>query len=258
MSGRASVDKWQHYWNAYRPSVTLQAYHGYAAEKIAGRLSHLFPQSAERPGQCLFKLLDVGCGQGGLSIMLAEKASCETVALDIIMEPLVYCRNLAEKRRTAHVGIIRASVFQMPFRNGTFDVAVSTGSESAATYSGATEEVIRVVKKEGILFIDFTRMPNLYQPIRSLRSFLQYLRARRRIAMGEKTKYFHYGKLGLKDRFERGHGLKIRRMWCMNTSPPWGSRRLRLFFEKTVGRLLGPLLARTVLVEMENRKTGEI
>ncbi len=256
MDGRANVDKWQRYWSASRPSVTLQAYHRQVAERIVGRLGRLFPPAAEETEHPL-RLLDAGCGQGNLTVMLAGKTGYETAALDIIAEPLRHCHQLAGERQIDRVSVVRASVFRMPFRDGTFDIAVSTGSESAAAYPGAAEEVIRVVKKGGTLFIDFTAMPNLYQPVRSLKDLFRYLQARRTVARGGKTKRFHYGKLGLKERFERRLGLRIRQTWYMNTAPPWGGVRARLLFEKSAGRWLGPLLARTVLVEMENSKKDE-
>jgi len=40
----------------------------------------------------------------------------------------------------------------------------------------------------------------------------------------------------------------------MNNAPPFGNRITRLRFEKTLGRLLSPLLARTILVEFINKK----
>ncbi len=68
-----------------------------------------------------------------------------------------------------------------------------------------------------------------------------------------KAKASVYGKLGLKKRFESELGLKIQKTWRMNNAPPLGSSITRLRFEKTLGRLLSPLLARTILVEFINK-----
>ena len=118
---------------------------------------------------------------------------------------------------------------------------------------GATEEVSRVVAGDGRLFIDFINMPNLYQPLRSIKSYFQYRRAKQQQRKDEKTKYFHYGKLGLRERFERGVGLKMQKIWRVNSAPPLGGKGFRLLFERTLGKLLGPALARTILVEFMNR-----
>jgi len=249
MNARVSAEKWGHYWRTFRSSLTHQVYLESVAEIIAKRIKHLF-SGEKKP-----LLLDIGCGQSQLDVCLAEKTGCQTVAVDIIEEALGVGKRLLEERKLhGQVSLILASVYQLPFPDNTFDIAVSTGSESAAAYYGATEEASRVVTKDGRLFIDFIRMPNLYQPLRSFKSYFQYRKARRKRSRGEETKYFHYGKLGLKKRFENELGLKILKIWRMNNTPPLGSSITRLRFEKTLGRLLSPLLARTILVEFINKK----
>jgi|GEM_PF-1808089 len=248
MNARANVEKWGNYWRTFRFSLTHQVYLESVAEIIAARVKRYFP-SERKP-----LMLDVGCGQGQLDIRLAEKIGCRIVALDIVEGALgVSRRFLEEKKLSGQVNLVLASVFQLPFPDGTFDIVVSTGSESAAAYYGATEEVSRVVAKDGHLFIDFTRMPNLYQPLRSIKSYFQYRKAMQKRRLGEKSKYFHYGKLGLRERFERGLGLKMRQIWRTNSAPPLGSNRSRLRFERTLGRFLSPLLARSILVEFINK-----
>jgi ubiquinone/menaquinone biosynthesis C-methylase UbiE len=246
---KADVEKWRQYWRVSRPSLTLQVYLECAAEKIAERIKPHFSGKKEP------LLLDVGCGQGRLDVLLAEKTGAHMVALDIIEEALYTSKRLIEEKKPeSRVSLVRASVYHMPFRDDVFDAAVSTGSESAAAYIGAPEEVSRVVTSQGPLFMDFTQMPNLYQPWRSFKNYRRYKEARRKRSRGEETKYYHYGKLGLKKRFEQELGLEIRRIWRMNNAPPVGNRTMRLRFEKTLGRILSCLLARTILVEFENIK----
>ncbi len=249
MNARANLEKWGHYWRAFRFSLTHQVYLESVAEIITARIKHCFP-AEKKP-----MVLDIGCGQGQLDIRLAEKTGWSIVAVDIVEEALgVSRRLLEEKKLQGQVNLILASVYQLPFSDSAFDIAVSTGSESAAAYYGATEEVSRVVAEDGHLFIDFIRMPNLYQPLRSIKSYFQYRKAMRKRDLGEKSKYFHYGKLGLRERFERELGLKMRRIWRTNSAPPFGGGRGRLRFEKTLGRFLSPLLARSILVEFSNVK----
>lgn len=249
MNMKANVAKWEHFWRAFRFSVTHQAYLESVANIISERLRHCF-SGEKKP-----LVLDIGCGQSQLDIWLAEKTGLHIVALDIIEEALHTARRLIEENKIkGQVSLILASVYQLPFADSSFDIAVSTGSESAGAYYGATEEVSRVVTEDGHLFIDFTRMPNIYQPLSSIKRYFQYRQARKKLSKGEETKYFHYGKLGLKQRFEKGLGLKIQKIWRMNSAPPFGSRITRLRFEKTLGRLLSSLLARTILVEFKNKK----
>ena len=253
MHGGANIDKWEHYWRKFQPSLTLQVDHERAAKKIIERLKYHISQKSKP------MLLDAGCGQGQLSVLLAERTGYNIIALDVIEGPLYASKNLiAERKLEGRVSLVRASVYQLPFRDGIFDVVVSTGSESAAAYPGASEEVSRTVVNGGLLFIDFTRMPNLYQPFISLKGYFKYKKACPRLGEDMGTKTYHYGKLGLKDRFEDKLGLTIEKIWRMNTSPPIGSKRMRLLFERTLGKLLNPLLARTILVELKNKKARKM
>lgn len=249
MNATANAEKWGNYWRTFRFSLTHQAYLESVAEIISARIKRCFPSERK------LLVLDAGCGQGQLDIHLAEKTGCPIVAVDIVGEALGVSRRLLEEKKLhGQVNLVLASVYQLPFPDGVFDIAVSTGSESAAAYYGATEEVSRVVAGDGRLFIDFIRMPNLYQPLRSIKSYFQYRKAVQKRSAGEKSKYFHYGKLGLRERFEKGLGLKMRQVWRTNSAPPFGSSRGRLRFEKTLARFLSPLLARSILVEFGNRK----
>lgn len=253
MPAKANIAKWDQLWRKFRPSLTLQIYHQSAVEKIAKRAKHHISK------RCKPLLLDAGCGQGQLSVLLAERTGFNIVALDIIEAPLHTCKSLvAERKLEGQVSLVRASVYQLPFRDGIFDIAVSTGSESAAAYPAASEEVSRAVVNGGLLFIDFTRMPNLYQPIISLKGYFKYKKACKRLREGIETKTYHYGKLGLKKRFEDKLGLRIEQIWRMNTSPPFVNKRLRLLFDKTLGKLMSPLLARTILVEMRKTKARKL
>ena len=208
MNARANVAKWGHYWRTFRSSLTHQVYLESAAAIITARVKRYLA------GERKPLVLDVGCGQGQLDAWLAERMGWPIVAVDIIAEALDASQRLLKKKKLrGQVILVLASVYQLPFPDGTFDIAVSTGSESAAAYYDATEEVSRVVAKDGHLFIDFARMPNLYQPLRSIKGYFQYRKAKRQRSMGEKTRYFHYGKLGLRERFEGELGLKMQKIW---------------------------------------------
>ncbi|MFC2122477.1 class I SAM-dependent methyltransferase [Bacteroidota bacterium] len=248
MCAKANIDKWDKVWRRTKPSLTLQVYHKCVADKIVGRVKY-YTFERDKP-----ILLDVGCGEGQLDALLAEGTGFQVVALDIVDGPLQECRRLVQEMGLqGKVNLVKASVYRLPFRDNTFDVAVSTGSESAATYPGAPEEVSRAVIGGGHMFFDFTRMPNLYQPLSSIKSYFRYLRARRGWKESREMGNLHYGRLGLKERFVGRLGLKILKMWNMNTSSWPGGKRVRLLFERTLGRVLSMLLARTVLVELRNK-----
>src|SRR6478672_4455447 len=64
-------------------------------------------------------VLDLGCGTGDLSLLAAQKA--QTVGVDLSAEML----KRAGQRLQGAATLVRASAFELPFRDGTFSAAVS-------------------------------------------------------------------------------------------------------------------------------------
>ena len=130
MTAKASVEKWGNYWRAFRASLTHQVYLESVSDIVSRRIEGI-SSGDKRP-----LILDIGCGQSQLDVFIAEKTGCQIVALDIIEEALKVGKRLVEERRLhSQVSLIRASVYQLPFPDNSFDIVVSTGSESAATGS---------------------------------------------------------------------------------------------------------------------------
>ncbi len=241
--------KWGAYWRSYRPSAMGQLYQ----ELVGGRMLQYFNSIGLSEG----RVLDVGCGQGYLDYVLAKDSRLQVTGVDISEEALDTARKLIEEKNLGgRVSFLRADVFKLPFPDDSFDAAVSTGYESAAAYMGAAEEVRRVVKKGGPIILDFVNLPNLYQPASSVKRFFEYRKEKAEVEKGKKwgdpgLKHYHYGKLGLRERFEESLGLRIEDEWRMLTSPPKLGSRL---FEETAGRLLNPLLGRVLVVRLRNTK----
>src|SRR4051812_5655606 len=75
------------------------------------------------------RILDVGCGPGAQTMDLAAVASAHITALDV---DTAYLNELCGRALTAgvrdHVHPVRASMFEMPFDDGGFDVIWSEGA----------------------------------------------------------------------------------------------------------------------------------
>jgi SAM-dependent methyltransferase len=120
--------------------------------------SRLLDQAAVRSGQ---KVLDVGCGTGTLLLAAAERCpGAELSGLDADEEMLERAREKTAEAG-AEIEYTRGSATEMPYRDRSFDVVVSslffhhlTEAEKLAT----AREVARVLKRGGELHVaDFGR-----------------------------------------------------------------------------------------------------
>ena len=92
--------------------------------------------------------LDLGCGTGRYSNILMNRGAPNTVALDLSAEMLR--RAIAEMR-------VRASMTELPFRDGAFDVIVSgLAVGHVENLTGWMHEAARTLKPDGVLlYSDF-------------------------------------------------------------------------------------------------------
>jgi len=99
--------------------------------------------------------LDAGCGgTASFTLAFAERGLSKVTAIDINEANLTRARALIKRRHTKVVYFTMASVTELPFQDGTFDLAVCSGvvhhTEEPAR---AIQELARVVKPGGILYI---------------------------------------------------------------------------------------------------------
>jgi ubiquinone/menaquinone biosynthesis C-methylase UbiE len=101
------------------------------------------------------RLLDCGCGAGSITIGLANiVAAGEVVGIDLDTVPLDLARALAEEMQCQNVRFEQASVYELPFADGSFDAvyscAVLTHLRDPAA---AVREMWRVLKPGGVIGI---------------------------------------------------------------------------------------------------------
>lgn len=74
--------------------------------------------------------LDVCCGAGTNSIILASKHSCKIVSFDISIEALRRGQKIKKYFGINNIDFINADVFHLPFRDAIFDGSIATQSFS--------------------------------------------------------------------------------------------------------------------------------
>ncbi len=115
--------------------------------------------------QCLNKeeienktILDVGCGVGGACVFFAQKKAECVVGIDISRNSLNQAEKLKNKYALHNVNFQQENLLKLPFSNNSFDVVFSVG---VLPYVNdvyiAFDEIIRVLKKDGLLLLMMLR-----------------------------------------------------------------------------------------------------
>jgi ubiquinone/menaquinone biosynthesis C-methylase UbiE len=104
-------------------------------------------QRYRRP-QTQYKVLDVGCGTGGLLAYLAKQAPMLPVGIDLFAGTLPYCR----RRGIDAVNVADATA--LPFQDATFDFVVTQDViEHVEDDRAALREIYRVCAPSGLVLV---------------------------------------------------------------------------------------------------------
>jgi len=101
------------------------------------------------------RLLDCGCGPGSITVDLAQAvAPGDTIGIDLREDALAQARARARERRIANVAFQAASVYHLPFPDGSFDAAFACAVlQHLAAPLVALQEIRRVLKPGGVIGI---------------------------------------------------------------------------------------------------------
>jgi SAM-dependent methyltransferase len=108
-----------------------------------------FLLSALKPGM---RLLDCGCGPGSITIDLAAVvAPGEVIGVDLEASQIELARGQARERGLQRVRFEVASVYELPFPDGSFDAVFSHALfEHLAEPEAALQEIRRVLRPDGV------------------------------------------------------------------------------------------------------------
>jgi ubiquinone/menaquinone biosynthesis C-methylase UbiE len=101
------------------------------------------------------RLIDCGCGPGSITTDLARAvAPGEAIGIDLREDALTQARTLARERGITNVTFRTASIYQLPYADGSFDAAFACAVLQHLTAPlAALEEMRRVLKPGGVIGI---------------------------------------------------------------------------------------------------------
>ena len=101
------------------------------------------------------RVLDVGCGPGSITRGLAERvAPGEAVGLDLSRETLDAARQEAAARGLDNLRYEEGSVYELPFADGSFDVAYAHQVfQHLRERDAALREILRVLRPGGLVAV---------------------------------------------------------------------------------------------------------
>jgi SAM-dependent methyltransferase len=156
---------------------------------LKGLLARYARQGAHSP-----VILDAGCGTGA-NLELLESYG-RALGVDISEQAIAFCR----ARGIPNDQVIQASVTDLPFRDGYFDIAVSFDVIcNIVDDVGAFTEIARVLKPDGIFVVQLPAY--------------QWLWSRHDVAVGHKWRYTAHG---VREKLARA-GFVIERLTHVNT-----------------------------------------
>ena len=246
-------DFWDTYWKRFTANEARYATYARQAE-VAFNLLLKSPPFKEE----LF-ILDLGCGPGEVSILLFNLLTklgyrVRMVGVDLSINALQNFRDIL-KDKTEDIWPALANASHLPFSIESFDVVVSFGYASVASYyePGIQKEIHRVLKPNGILVSDFRNSTSLYfillKPHECIKTFLRFL------GFGKKTYYFRT--FGVKKYFSQ-FGFELHQTIFTNLFPPvslhYISKDKLVWIDKMLHRTpIGSLLGRIFITAFIKR-----
>ena len=251
---RKSAAWWDAFWtrplNARGRALTCRRTAEETLGLLAPELARLGAHQAERPSTRRLHVLDLGCGHGDLTPLLLHESRLEIVAMDLSGAALAQFAARLDATpcpATDRLQLVRASVYELPFPDATFDAVVSFGYASAASYEGAEWELARVLRPGGVAIVDFAN-PSLYHWLAAPGPSWRWLSRYRNPSENQ----YHFGRRGLSEHFGPA-GLQLEALRYVNAYPPL-ERLAGVPWSADLDRWLasvgGPLLGRVLLAKL--------
>ncbi len=109
-------------------------------------------------------ILDIATGTGDLAILMSETGASKIVGLDISAGMLeVGRKKINEKKLSDKIEMILGDSENMPFKDNSFDaITVAFGVRNFETLEKGLDEILRVLKPNGIFVILETSVPEKF------------------------------------------------------------------------------------------------
>jgi ubiquinone/menaquinone biosynthesis C-methylase UbiE len=141
------------------------------------------------------RLLDCGCGPGSITVDLAQAvAPGEAIGIDLREDALAQGRALASDRGIANVVFQTASIYQLPYSDGSFDVTFACAViQHLGAPLTALKEMRRVLRPGGIVgLVDGSSPTTFRYPTNSILDRWDGLRAlEREYRVGRPSQALH-------------------------------------------------------------------
>lgn len=131
-----------------------------------------------RPG---IKVLDAGCGDGVLSVLMANKGAM-VVGCDFSKPNIEAAKGYITEHHITNVEFLVGDVEHLPFQNNSFDLVVSSHVlEHLPSFDQGLREIMRVTKKRAIIaiptvlnFCSFVQVGRGWFYLKGLKSFAAF------------------------------------------------------------------------------------
>jgi len=115
----------------------------------------------------LGKILDVGCGEGGITIAFAKCTETDVCSVDIDRKRVYRSKVRAHEEGCVHVNFVIADGLWLPFRDGVFNVVICNDLiEHVPKPNLLIKETYRVLEVGGIIYLS---TPNKVSPLQIIR-----------------------------------------------------------------------------------------
>jgi 2-polyprenyl-3-methyl-5-hydroxy-6-metoxy-1,4-benzoquinol methylase len=157
--GRKRENYWKDKWQADKVDIT-KFYNSYSGKNMLYAFDQLIPDNDPYDS-----LVDIGCGVGWyFQYFRMKKHISRLVGVDSAENPLKIC-----KKKNPFVETKIDKIAKLSFSDGEFDVVLSMGLiEHFKDPKPILDEMVRILKKDGLLILETPNMLNLPHTIHRL------------------------------------------------------------------------------------------
>ena len=139
------------FYSEYSDNIIIKRFESpHRLRRYAHRQQYLVFLKYIKPGM---RVLDAGCGEGILSVMMAKMGASVT-GCDISKPNIEVCKKYADEEKVEGINFLLADSENLPFDDNSFDLVVSSHVlEHLPNFDKGLNELMRVTKKSSVVAI---------------------------------------------------------------------------------------------------------